>query len=122
MRTGRPSTYREFWPYYVSQHLHPLNRALHAVGTTFVIAIAAGAVLTTPVWMFAAPVAGYSFAWLGHLVFERNRPATFRHPVWSLMGDFHMYGLMLLGQMKPELEYARRMYPETAAAFDARGA
>ncbi|MCM2254482.1 MAG: DUF962 domain-containing protein [Vicinamibacteria bacterium] len=122
MPSEPPTSYREFWPFYVSQHLHPVNRMLHAVGTTCVIAIVAGAALTTPGWMGVAPVAGYGFAWLGHLVFERNRPATFRHPLWSLIGDFHMYALMLLGQMKPELEYARRLYPDTAAAFDSRGA
>lgn len=113
--------YSEFWPYYVSQHLHPVNRTLHALGTTCVVAICVGAYLTTIDWLWAAPVAGYGFAWIGHFVFERNRPATFRHPIWSLVADFQMYTLILLGEMTPELEYARRMYPETAKSMASRG-
>ena len=86
----RFSTYEEFWPFYVSQHRHPLNRGLHFLGTTLVLVLAVAAVLVSPLWLLAAPVAGYGFAWIGHLVFEKNKPATLTHPLWSLRGDFRM--------------------------------
>jgi hypothetical protein len=101
-------TYQEFWPYYVSQHLRPSTRALHFFGTTFVLACLGAAALVSPVWLLAAPFGGYGPAWIGHFFFEKNRPATFRHPLWSLRGDFRMYRLTLLGRMGPELERARR--------------
>jgi hypothetical protein len=109
---GDPRTYGEFWPFYVSQHLHPVNRLLHAIGTTGVFVTVVAAAAADPAWLAAAPLCGYGFAWLGHFAFERNRPATFRYPLWSLRGDFHMYALMLAGRMEPELDNARRLFPE----------
>jgi hypothetical protein len=93
-------TFDEFWPYYVGEHASSACRALHFAGTTLaLIAVAAGVVLSA--WYFiAAPVAGYLFAWIGHFAFERNRPATFRYPWWSLRADFRMYGYIWLGRMR----------------------
>jgi len=102
-------SYEEFWPYYVSEHLDPTCRKLHFVGTSLAIAMAANP-LTWPL----APVAGYSFAWAGHLAFEKNRPATFKYPLWSLRADFRMWKKMLLKQMDVELDRARAQYPEKA--------
>jgi hypothetical protein len=99
-------SYEEFWPFYVSQHLDPTCRKLHFAGTTLAMLFAANP-LTWPV----APVAGYGFAWAGHFIFEKNRPATFKHPLWSLRGDFRMWKMMLLRQMEPEIERARALYP-----------
>ncbi len=99
--TERYRTYEEFWPFYVSQHRHPTCRALHFTGTSLVLVALALAVVQSPLWVLAAPLAGYGFAWLGHFAFEKNRPATFTYPLWSLRGDFRMYRLMLLGRMKP---------------------
>jgi hypothetical protein len=101
-------SYEAFWPFYVSQHLDPTNRKLHALGTSLVLACLGLAAADSPRWLLLAPVAGYGFAWIGHFVFEKNRPATFTYPLWSLRGDFRMYRLMLLGRMRPELERARR--------------
>lgn len=108
-----PRTYEEFWPFYVSQHLRPATRRLHFAGTTAVLACLAAAVSISPWWALLAPVAGYGPAWLGHFGFERNRPATFRYPLWSLRGDFRMYRLMWLGRMGPEIERARKLFPLT---------
>jgi hypothetical protein len=110
----RLSSYEEFWPFYVSQHLDATNRGLHFVGTSLVLGSLALAVADSPYWLAAAPVAGYGFAWVGHFFFEKNRPATFTYPLWSLRGDFRMYRLMLLGRMGPELTRARQT-PSRAA-------
>jgi hypothetical protein len=101
------TTYEEFWPFYVSQHLHPVNRAIHFVGTTLALASLAAAALGSAVWLVATPLAGYGFAWAGHFFFEKNRPATFTYPLWSLRADFRMYRLTLQGKMGAEVEHAR---------------
>ncbi len=90
------TSYAEFWVYYLSQHHNTTNRRLHYAGTTLVLAcLVAAAVLHLPQLLLAAPVAGYSLAWSGHAFFEKNRPATFGHPWWSLRADFEMYFRML---------------------------
>jgi hypothetical protein len=102
-----PRSFAEFWPFYVSQHLNPTCRRLHFAGTTLVLGLAAATPILGPVYLALMPVAGYGFAWAGHFGFEKNRPATFRYPLWSLLGDFKMYGLMLRGKMTDELERVR---------------
>lgn len=108
---ARYATYDEFWPFYVSQHLNTVCRRLHFVGTTLVLIVVAsvllGAMPVRALWL--APLAGYGFAWVGHFFFERNRPATFTYPLWSLRGDFHMYFLILLGRFAPHLERGREL-------------
>ena len=97
----RFSSFREFYPFYLGEHAHPVSRRLHFAGTCGVLAIAAAAMATRDArWLLAAPVCGYGFAWIGHYVFEKNRPATFRHPVYSLMGDWVMFKDILLGRIK----------------------
>lgn len=100
------TTYEEFWPFYVSQHLDPTNRALHFVGTTLVLVFLVAGLLVSPWWWAAMPVAGYGFAWAGHFFFERNRPATFTYPLWSLRADFRMYRFTWLGRMEAEVNRA----------------
>jgi hypothetical protein len=101
-----PANFEEFWPYYVSQHRNPTNRALHFVGTS----IAVGCVAIAP-WnpaaLLVAPVAGYGLAWIGHFAFEKNRPASWggmQDFWWSLRGDFRMWRKMLVGAMAAEVE------------------
>lgn len=93
---GRVTSFEEFWPQYLAAHRHPVNRALHYVGTMSALGLAATGVFTlNPVLVSLALPVGYLPAWIGHFVFERNRPATFAHPLWSLRADFKMLGLAL---------------------------
>lgn len=104
----RYRTFAEFWPFYLREHSKPRTRALHYAGTTLVVAIAVFAVLTGRwVWMLAIPLAGYGFAWLAHFAVEKNRPATFTYPLWSLAADFKMWWLWLTRRLEPELRKAR---------------
>ncbi|MFT3776050.1 MAG: DUF962 domain-containing protein [Minicystis sp.] len=98
-------TFEDFWPFYVREHANPTNRKLHFVGTSLAMATVAAAILTKrPALLLAAPVAGYGFAWAGHYLVEGNRPATFKHPLWSLRGDFRMWWKMATGAMDAEVE------------------
>jgi hypothetical protein len=104
-------SYSEFWPFYVSQHLNPINRRLHFVGTSGVMVLLLAALTLSWKFLLLTPLAGYGFAWVGHFFFERNKPATFQYPVWSLIGDFHMYTLMWRRKMG---ELVERIHVETA--------
>ncbi len=104
----RIKTFDEFWPFYVRQHLHPANRALHFLGTSAVLGIATLALVRRkPAWLLAAPVVGYGPAWIGHFLIEKNRPATFTYPVWSLLADFKMWGKIVTRSMAEEVRRAQ---------------
>ena len=93
-------SFREFYPDYLAEHRNAVSRRLHFAGTLLVLATLGFAVATARWgWLLAMPVFGYGLAWLGHFVFERNRPATFRHPLYSLAGDFVMFRDMLTGRV-----------------------
>src|SRR5712691_5870521 len=92
-------SYGEFWQRYLRAHADPRTRVLHYVGTLAVVAfVGLAATQSDWRWLVAAPLAGYGPAWLGHAVFEHNRPETFGHPVWSLASDIRMLGLFLTGR------------------------
>jgi len=97
-------TYPEFWRRYLSAHADPRTRGMHYLGTTLaLLALAAAAAGHDWRWLLAAAVVGYGSAWLGHLVFERNKPETFGHPGWSLISDLRMLALFLSGRLGDEL-------------------
>ena len=93
-------TFADFYPFYLGEHKDPTCRRLHFTGTLLVIGTLAAA-LATRHWslLWFMPVFGYGFAWVGHYVFEKNRPATFKHPLYSLAGDFVMFGDILRGKV-----------------------
>ena len=95
------SSFQEFYPYYLNEHTDRRCRRTHFVGSCLVLAVVTTAVLTgRGWWLLAAPVVGYGCAWIGHFAFEQNRPATFKFPVYSLMGDWVMFGDILRGKIK----------------------
>jgi hypothetical protein len=103
----RIPTFAEFWPYYLSEHGDTTNRRLHYVGSTLALMNAAAAiVLLNPFFLLSAAISGYFFAWIGHFIIEKNRPATFKYPFWSLFADFRMYFLALTGRLRPHLDRA----------------
>lgn len=94
------NSFAEFYPYYLSEHANSTCRRLHFIGTTLVIGVLAYAIGRGSLGLLlAVPIAGYGFAWIGHFFFEKNRPATFQHPFYSLLGDFVMYRDMILGKV-----------------------
>lgn len=105
MSEQRIRRYQSFWPFYVRQHSKSGTRRLHFVGTSGAITLVGLAAAFGEPWLLLAAVfSGYFFAWLGHFFVEHNRPATFTYPFFSLMGDFHMYGLMWLGRMDDQVK------------------
>ena len=93
---GRFRRFAEFYPYYLSEHRNRTCRRLHFVGTMLVLCVAGrGGAHPQRAAARLAPLAGYGFAWVGHFVFEKNRPATFSHPFYSLAADFVLFRDML---------------------------
>lgn len=97
----RYQTFREFWPYYLGEHSKPKTRWIHFFGTTLAMAMLVVVLVTGNLWFLPVTfVAGYAPAWYSHFFEERNRPATFTYPFWSLAADFKMWFLMLTGKLK----------------------
>ncbi len=95
------ATFREFYPFYLSEHSHRTSRRLHFAGTTIGLGFFLHAISTLNFWwLLAGLAAGYAFAWVGHFAFEKNRPATFTHPFYSFAGDWVMWKDMLTGKIR----------------------
>jgi hypothetical protein len=118
-----PETYEEFWPYYVSQHLHPATRVIHVGATSAALACGAVGVLTfNPVLVAAAPVVGYGPAWISHFAIEKNKPASFGHPFWSFRADLRQVGKFFTGQLEADVQFVRkalRLQPNQRTLADA---
>jgi hypothetical protein len=95
------ASFGEFYPHYLQQHTNRISRRLHIAGTLLAVAAAAGVIARGHwTWLLAVPLVGYLPAWLGHWVFEHNSPATFRHPLYSLRGDFTLLFEVLSGRRR----------------------
>jgi hypothetical protein len=95
------TSFAEFYPFYLSQHQHTICRRLHFIGSLLIIMLIAFSLLTSHyILLWFTPLLGYGFAWVGHVFFEKNKPATFTYPVYSLCGDWVMFKDILLGKIK----------------------
>lgn len=96
----RIRTFADFYPFYLSEHSNRVSRRLHFVGTSIALALLIAALLTQVWWLIAvAVVQGYAFAWVGHFFFEHNRPATFKYPGFSFVGDWRLWWEILTGKI-----------------------
>lgn len=103
------TTFGDFYPYYLTEHARPANRTLHFVGTGLVIACFVTALALQKYWLIALmPLCGYGFAWFGHFILEKNRPATFKYPLYSLGSDFVMFWHILTGQINRKVDEAHK--------------
>jgi len=98
--SARYTSFAEFYPFYLTQHANRTCRRAHFIGTTgVVLALAAFAATGNGWWLAAAPLSGYGGAWIGHFVYEKNRPASFAQPLYSFRADWIMYWQMLTGKL-----------------------
>ena len=94
------NSFAEFYPYYLSEHQNRTCRRLHLIGSLLVPALLFGGIATAQwQWLWLLPVVGYGFAWVGHFFFEHNKPATFKHPLYSFIGDWVMAKDLLTGKI-----------------------
>ena len=98
--TARITSFAEFYPFYLGEHSNPTCRRLHFVGSTGVLLLLAWTLYSgNPWWLLAVPFMGYGFAWVGHFFFEKNKPATFKYPLYSFAGDWVMYRDILIDRI-----------------------
>ncbi|MEH0155603.1 DUF962 domain-containing protein [Limibacter armeniacum] len=97
----RYQSLKEFYPFYLSEHMNPTCRTLHFVGTSILFGVLFYAIFTQQwTFLYTLPIIGYGFAWVGHFFFEKNKPATFQYPLWSLASDFILFWHLLIGKEK----------------------
>jgi hypothetical protein len=94
-------TFGDFYPFYLSEHANRTSRRLHFAGTTIAVALLIAALVAQTWWLAVlAPVQGYALAWVGHFFFEHNKPATFKYPRFSFMGDLRLWWEILTGKVR----------------------
>ena len=105
LEAGRIETYTEFWDFYVAEHSQPLTRLLHFAGTSLSLILLVW-IIRSSNWIYfpLCLIIGYGFAWFSHFVIEKNKPATFKYPLWSFISDYKMMFFMLTGKMNAEVE------------------
>jgi hypothetical protein len=105
MSEEKIKTYAEFWDFYVAEHSQPLTRLLHFAGTSLGLVLLVW-IIRNGNWAYLPLcfVIGYGFAWFSHFVIEKNKPATFKYPLWSFVSDYKMMFYMLTGRMNREVE------------------
>jgi len=97
----RITSYKEFYQFYLAEHKNTVCRILHFVGTLLFFILCIYAIVTAQYsLLWYAPIIGYGFAWIGHFFFEKNKPATFKYPFWSLISDFKLFFELLIGKQK----------------------
>lgn len=96
----RFDSFSEFYPYYLEEHQDRRCRRMHFIGSALVLGAIVASVVHSLWWLLSVPLLGYGFAWIGHFAFEKNRPATFKHPFYSLIGDWVMFADILRGRVK----------------------
>ena len=105
MTPKKVESFEEFWPFYVRKHSLPSTRIMHFVGTTASFLVIGAAAALQMWWLLlAAPVAGYGMAWISHFGIEKNKPASFKYPLWSFLADMKLWALMLTGRMGAEVQ------------------
>ena len=105
MSEEKIKTYAEFWDFYVAEHSQPLTRLFHFIGTSLGLVLLVWILRTGNFWYLPLCFAtGYAFAWFSHFVIEKNKPATFKYPLWSFISDYKMMFYMLTGKMNSEVE------------------
>ena len=97
---NRFKTFKDFYPFYLSEHTNTMCRILHFIGTGGALIITTLSIINFNMLWLYAPLCGYSFAWVGHFIFEKNKPATFKYPLYSLAGDFLMFFQLLIRKEK----------------------
>jgi hypothetical protein len=113
MSEQRFQTMEKFWPFYVREHSRPLTRWLHFIGTSSLfIWLTVALIRRNPKLLVMGVISPYAYAWIGHFLVEHNRPATFKHPVKSLLADFKMYGKLWQGKMGREVALYNAAEPD----------
>ena len=95
------NSFSDFYKFYLSEHSKAGTKLFHFIGTALVILSLLLYIYSyDPLYLYLAPITGYSFAWFSHFFIEKNTPATFKHPIYSIKADFVMFFDILTGKIK----------------------